>query len=75
MLIATIAMATGIGGAVFFSPVFMPALRLEPSEACGAAFITELFGFNSGLVAHWKRRLIDWRLGRALLTVSMNPSM
>ncbi len=71
VLIATIAMATGIGGVVFFSPLFMLALRLEPSVAVGAALITELFGFSSGLVAYWKRRLIDWGLGRALLTVSV----
>ncbi len=71
VLIATIAMATGIGGAVFFSPLFMLALRLEPSVAVGTALITELFGFSSGLVAYWKRRLIDLRLGRTLLTVSV----
>ena len=51
VLIATTAMATGIGGAVFFSPLFMLALRLEPSVAVGTALITELFGFSSGLVA------------------------
>ncbi len=50
VLIATIATATGIGGAVFFSPLFMPALRLEPSVTVGTALITELFGFSSGLV-------------------------
>ena len=71
ILIATIAMATGIGGAVFFSPLFMLALRLEPSVAVGTALATELFGFSSGLVAYWKRRLIDLRLGRALLMVSV----
>lgn len=71
VLIATIAMATGIGGAVFFSPLFMLALKLDPSVAVGTALATELFGFSSGLVAYWKRRLIDLRLGRALLTVSV----
>ena len=71
VLIATIAMATGIGGAVFFSPLFMLALRLDPSVAVGTALITELFGFSSGLVAYWKRRLIDWKLGGALLMVSV----
>ncbi len=71
VLIATIAMATGIGGAVFFSPLFMLALGLEPSVAVGTALTTEVFGFSSGLVAYWKRRLIDWRLGRTLLMVSV----
>ncbi len=33
ILIATIAMASGIGGAVFFSPLFIFVLKLEPSVA------------------------------------------
>lgn len=71
MLIATIAMSTGIGGAVFFSPLFMLVLKLEPSVAIGTALITELFGFSSGLAAYWRRQLIDFKLGRALLMVSV----
>ena len=67
ILIATIAMASGIGGAVFFSPLFMLALKLEPSVAIGTALTTELFGFSSGLLAYWRRRLIDFKLGRDLL--------
>ena len=60
-------MASGIGGAVFFSPLFMLALKLEPSVAIGTALTTELFGFSSGLLAYWRRRLIDFKLGRDLL--------
>lgn len=67
ILIATIAMTSGIGGAVFFSPLFMLVLRLEPAVAIGTALITELFGFSSGVYAYWSRGLIDFRLGRALL--------
>jgi len=33
--------------------------------------ITELFGFASGLSAYWRRRLIDFRLGRQLLVFSI----
>ena len=67
ILIATTAMASGIGGAVFFSPLFILGLELEPSVAVGTALTTELFGFSSGLLAYWKRRLIDFKLGRDLL--------
>jgi len=49
ILIATIAMTTGIGGAVFFSPLFIVGLKLEPSVAIETALMTELFGFSSGL--------------------------
>lgn len=69
--IATIAMASGIGGAVFFSPLFILVLDLEPAVAIGTALMTELFGFSSGLLAYWRRRLIDFRLGRNLLLVAV----
>ncbi len=69
--IATVAMATGIGGAVFFSPLFIIVLRLAPSVAIGTSLITELFRFGSGVFAYWRRRLIDFRLGRQLLVFSI----
>ena len=71
ILIAITAMASGIGGAVFFSPLFILALKLEPSVAIGTALTTELFGFSSGLFAYWRRGLIDFKLGRDLLLFSV----
>ena len=71
VLISTVAMASGIGGAVFFSPLFIIGLGLEPSVAIGTALITELFGFGSGLAAYWRRGLIDFHLGRQLLVFSI----
>ena len=67
ILIATIAMSSGIGGAVFFSPLFMLGLQLEPRIAVGAALATELFGFTSGLIAYLKAKLIDFKLAINLL--------
>ena len=69
--IATIAMATGIGGAVFFSPIFLLWLQLKPSIAIGVALITELFGFGSGLMAYLKAKLIDFQLGKSILIFSI----
>jgi uncharacterized membrane protein YfcA len=69
--IATLAMATGIGGAVFFSPLFMIGLDLSPHTAVGAALLTELFGFASGLFAYVRAKLIDYNLGLNLLIVSI----
>ncbi len=71
ILVATIAMASGIGGAVFFSPIFILVLKLEPAVAVGTALTTELFGFSSGVFAYWKRRLIDYKLGANLLMYSV----
>lgn len=51
ILVATTAMASGVGGATFFAPIFMLALRLSPEVAIGAGLITEVFGFASGVIA------------------------
>ena len=71
ILIATIAMSSGIGGAVFFSPLFIMALKLDPQIAIGSALITELFGFSSGLLAYLKARLIDFKLALNILMFSV----
>lgn len=71
ILIATTAMASGVGGATFFSPLFILALGLPPEVAIGTGLITEVFGFASGLYDYTRRRLIDFRLGLALLMVTI----
>ena len=67
ILIATISMSSGIGGAVFFSPLLMLGLKLDPRIAIGAALATEVAGFGSGLIAYYKARLIDFKLAGILL--------
>lgn len=71
ILIATIAMASGVEGATFFSPLFMLALGLPPNIAIGTGLITEVFGFASGLYAYTRKRFIDFRLGSMLLMVTI----
>lgn len=71
ILIATIAMASGVEGGTFFAPVFMLALQLSAEVAIGTALITEVFGFASGLYAYAQKRLIDYRLGVKLLIVTI----
>ncbi len=71
ILIATTAMASGVGGATFFSPIFMLALGLSPEVAIGTGLITEVFGFASGLYAYANKRLIDYRLGINLLMITI----
>lgn len=69
--VATLAMASGIGGAVFFSPIFILWLKLDPAVAVGVALVTEFFGFSSGLIAYVRAKLIDYRLGAQLLIFSI----
>lgn len=71
LAIATLAMASGIGGATFFSPLFILALRLPPEVAIGTALITELFGFGSGLLAYGRQKVIDYKLGLLMLAATV----
>lgn len=69
--IAAVANGAGIGGATFFSPLFVIVLGLEPAVAIGAALATEVFGFASGVIAHARAKAIDWRVVRLLATASV----
>ena len=71
IIIASIANGAGIGGATFFSPLFVIALGLEPKIAIGTALVTEVFGFASGVTAHYRARTIDWTVVRLLLLASV----
>ena len=71
VVFATIAMASGVEGATFFTPMFILALGLPPDVAIGTGLITEVFGFTSGVAAYGRKRLIDYRLGVALLVVTI----
>ena len=56
IVIAAVANGAGVGGATFFSPLFVVVLGLEANVAIGAALITEVFGFSSGVAAHARAR-------------------
>ena len=71
ILVATTAMASGVAGATFFAPIFILGLQLSPEVAIGTGLITEVFGFASGVTAYVRKRLIDYRLGTALLVVTV----
>jgi uncharacterized protein len=69
MCVATVAMLSGIGGAAMFAPIFMiifPILGPDyPFEniaaAIGVALLTEVFGFSSGFIGYYRKRLIDYK--------------
>ncbi|WP_263842007.1 sulfite exporter TauE/SafE family protein [Salinibacter sp.] len=69
--IATVAMASGVGGATFFSPLFILGLGLSPELAVGAGLVVEVFGFGSGVYAYVRRQLIDYRVGGMLLAATV----
>lgn len=70
IVVATIAMLSGIGGAVFFSPLFM-LMGLEPRVALATGLLIEVAGFTSGLTGYLKRGLINFRVARTLLPFAL----
>ena len=75
VLVSTVAMASGVEGATFFTPAFILALGLAPEVAVGAGLITETFGLTSGVTAYARKRLIDYRLGAGLLIVTVPAAL
>ncbi|MBL6957795.1 MAG: sulfite exporter TauE/SafE family protein [Rhodospirillales bacterium] len=79
ILVATTAMLSGIGGAAYFMPIFIiifPMLGPEyplasPVAAIGVALLTETFGFSSGFVGYFRKRLIDFKVARSFLVFSV----
>jgi uncharacterized membrane protein YfcA len=77
--VATIAMLSGIGGAAIFAPIFMiifPILGPEypfPSiaAAIGVALLTETFGFSSGFVGYFRKRLVDFKSAIPFIVVGV----
>lgn len=69
--ISAVSTASGVGGATFFAPLFVLALGISPEVAIGSTLITEVFGFGSGVYAYSRKRLIDYRLGTALLVTTI----
>ena len=78
MCIATSAMLSGIGGAALFIATFViifpllgPEYPLATSAAIGAALMTEVFGFSSGFVGYYRKRLIDFKSALPFICVSV----
>ncbi len=77
VLIATVAMLTGISGTAMLTPFVISVFPLigvpvlTPAQAVGMALFVEFFGFVSGLVGYHRSGLIDYKTGMTLLTVAI----
>ena len=71
VVIATIAMSAGIGGAVMFAPFFMLVLRLDPLLALGAGLAIEVFGFSSGVIGYWRKKVIHFDIVKQLIILTI----
>ncbi|MEF8866723.1 MAG: sulfite exporter TauE/SafE family protein [Salinibacter sp.] len=70
-----VGIASGVGGATFYSPLFILGLGLPPPLAIGAGLIVEACGFGSGVYAYLRRRLIDHRIVRAMLVATVPAAL
>jgi uncharacterized membrane protein YfcA len=68
---STVAIGSGVSGALFFSPFFMLVVGLTPVQAVGAGLLTEVFGMGNGLRSYVKARLVDYSTARWLLLGSV----
>ncbi|MBX0325520.1 sulfite exporter TauE/SafE family protein [Halomicroarcula sp. F13] len=68
---ATVALSSGVSGALFFSPFFMLVVGLTPSQAIGAGLLTEVFGMGNGLRSYVKQRIVDFQTAKWLLAGSV----
>lgn len=79
IVVATCAMLSGIGGAALFTPIFIlvfpllgPEYVLESTlAAVGTALFTQTFGFLSGFIGYYRRKLIDFALAGSIMRVAV----
>lgn len=77
--VATLAMLSGIGGAALFTPIFILIFPLLGPEyvlqstyaAIGTALLTQTFGFLSGFIGYYQKRLIDFAIAFRFMRVSV----
>ena len=67
VVFSLIALASGVSGALFFSPFFMLVVGLPPATAIGAGLMTEVFGMGNGLLNYVRQRVVDYRTAKWLL--------
>ncbi|MFC2069464.1 sulfite exporter TauE/SafE family protein [Chloroflexota bacterium] len=71
VVIATIAMLAGIGGAIMFAPFFMLVLKLDPLISLGAGLAIEVFGFSSGVIGYWRKKTIHFDMVKRLIILTV----
>jgi uncharacterized membrane protein YfcA len=67
VVFSLVALASGVSGALFFSPFFMLVVGLTPAQAIGAGLLTEVFGMGNGLRSYVKQGVVDYRTAKWLL--------
>jgi uncharacterized membrane protein YfcA len=67
VLFSMVALASGVSGALFFSPFFILVVGLPPAQAIGAGLLTEVFGMGNGLLNYVRQSVVDYATAKWLL--------
>ncbi len=67
IVFSTVAIGSGVSGALFFSPFFMLVVGLSPVQAVGAGLLTEVFGMGNGLRSYVTAKLVDYATAKWML--------
>lgn len=70
IVVATIAMAGGIGGATFLVPFLLLVVKVPVTSAVAIGIFIEIFGFAAGVYNYEKRKSIDYPLAKKILMFS-----
>jgi uncharacterized protein len=62
IMIATLAMSSGISASNFTVPLFVLVLGLPPKVAFWLALLSMMFGFSSGAIRNYRAGTIEWYL-------------
>jgi len=73
--VATLALSSGISGALFFAPFFLLVVDLTPAQAIGGGLMTELFGTFFGTMNYIRQKVVDFTTVKALLIVTIPFAM
>lgn len=71
VVFSAVALASGVSGALFFSPFFMLGVGLAPAQAIGAGLLTEVFGMGNGLRSYVKQGVVDFATAKYLLAAAI----
>ena len=79
IVVATCAMLSGIGGAALFTPIFVLLFPILGPEyvlastfaAISTALLTQTFGFLSGFIGYYRRRMIDFDLAVRFVKITV----
>ena len=75
LCVATLAISTGISGALFFVPFFLLVVGVSPAQAIGGGLMTMIFGTASGTFSYVRQGVVDFTIVKSLLLVTVPFAM